>query len=200
MAPYELLEILLAQAIPRTDVKNLAKACLQGTSLGGLVSRKPRELMELPGIGPHAASLLALCHRIHLELVRETESTRLVCTDPADLVPWFRSRIGLAEHEQFAAVFLDQSGVILGREEFGAGSRTRTVLYPRLLFSAALRLKATGLVLAHNHPGGSLVPSVADRELTARIVQAGLPLEVSLVDHLIVTRSGYVSFRQQGWL
>lgn len=200
MAPYELLELLLCQAIPRGDVKPLARRLLHGTSLGGLLSRDPSQLVLEPGIGPHAACLMALCARIHRELVSERESQREVCRDPEELVPWFRANIGLAEEERFAAVFLDQQGRILARKVFDTGSRTRTVLYARELFDAALRAKATGVVLAHNHPGGALLPSLQDRELTKRVRQLGESLEVSLVDHLIVTRQGHASFCQNGWL
>lgn len=200
MAPYELLEFLLCHAIARADVKPLARRLLHGRSLGGLLSREPTELLREPGIGPHAACLMSLCARIHRELVSERELQQETCRDPEELVPWFRAHIGLAEEERFAAVFLDQQGRILGRRVFDTGSRTRTVLYPRELFDAALRVNATGLVLAHNHPGGALVPSLQDRELTKRVRQMGEPLEVCLVDHLIVTRHGHASFCQNGWM
>lgn len=200
MAPYELLEVLLTFAIARGDTKPLAKDLLAGTTLGGLLSRPPAELLEAHGVGPHAACLMGLVRRIHGELVAETEREREICRDPEELAGWFRSRIGLSEDERFAAVFLDQAGRILGREVFEAGSRTRTVLYPRRLFEAALRVKATGVVLCHNHPGGSLHPSAQDRELTRKVQQIGESLEVVLVDHLVVTRSAHVSFRRSGWM
>ncbi len=200
MPPAELLELLLFYAIPRGDVKPLAKRLLDGSSLGGLLSREPSELERIPGIGPHAASLLALVVRIHRELVAEREKVREICLDPEELVPWFRSVIGLAEEERFAVVFMDQGRRVLGREVFDGGSRTRTVLYPRQLFEAALRAKATGMVLAHNHPGGSCLPSAQDRELTRRVQQLGESLEITLVDHLIVTRESHASFRKAGWI
>jgi DNA repair protein RadC len=200
MPPAELLELLLFYAIPRGDVKPLAKKLLEGTSLGGLLTRDPIDLERLPGIGPHAASLLALVVRIHRELVAERERLREICLDPVELVPWFRSVIGLCEEERFAVVFLDQGRRVLGREIFDGGSRTRTVLYPRQLFEAALRTKATGMVLAHNHPGGSCSPSGQDRELTRRVQQLGDSLEITLVDHLIITRESHASFRAAGWM
>ncbi|HOX52563.1 MAG TPA: DNA repair protein RadC, partial [Fibrobacteria bacterium] len=200
MAPHELLELLLCYAIPRVDVKPLAKSLLEGATLGGLLTRDPARLVSEPGIGPHAASLMALCARIHRELVLEREGLRERCLDPEELVPWFRAEIGLAEDERFAVVYLDQQGRILGRKVFDPGSRTRTVLYARELFDGALRMRATGLVLAHNHPAGSLQPSSQDRDLTRRVREIGAALEVALVDHLIVTRQGHASFCRSGWL
>ena len=200
MPPAELLELLLFYAIPRGDVRPLARALLNGTSLGGLLSRDPAELERLPGIGPQTASLLALVMRVHRELVAERERVREICLDPEELVPWFRSVIGLCEEERFAVVFMDQGRRVLGREVFEGGSRTRTVLYPRQLFEVALRTKATGMVLAHNHPGGSCQPSSQDRELTRRVQQLGDSLEITLIDHLIITRESHSSFRKAGWL
>jgi DNA repair protein RadC len=200
MPDYELLELLLSYAIPRGDTKPLAKRLLASTTLGGLLLRDPQELELQEGLGPHSISLLVLVRRLHQELVLETQGRLEFLFQPAEAVPWLRSVIGLAEEERFAAIYLDQGRRILGREVFDAGSRTRTVLYPRRLFEQALRHKATGIVLAHNHPGGSRQASAADRNLTQSIARLGEGLEIELVDHLIVTRDGHSSFREQGLL
>jgi DNA repair protein RadC len=200
MPDYELLELLLGYAIPRGDVKPLAKRLLSAATLGGLVSRDPQDLARLPGLGPHTASLLALVRVLHLRLTTERECRLEFLHDPEQAVPWLRAAIGLSEEERFAAIYLDQGRRILAREVFGPGSRTRTVLYPRQLFQKAFAHKATGVVIAHNHPGGSRAPSHADRELTRVVARLGEGLEVDLVDHLIVTADGHSSMRAQGWL
>ncbi len=199
-APVDLLELLLCYARPRGDTRGQAKSLLEGTTLGGLLTRDPDVLLDLQGVGPHTASLLSLVARIHRELVREAESERRTVVDPEELAPWFRSEIGLLEEERFAAVFLDQARNIVGREVFEGGSRTRTTLYPRTLFAAALRRKATGIVLSHNHPGGTCLPSPQDRDLTRRVAEIGESLEVRLIDHILVTRTEHVSFRRNGWM
>ena len=199
-SPVDLLELLLCFAIPRGDTRGTARRLLAENALGGLLTRDPLELLDLPGVGPHTASLLALVARIHRELVREGEKVREVCTDPEDLAPWFRAEIGLGEEERFAAVFVDQARHIVGREVFEGGSRTRTTLYPRVLFAAALRCKATGIVLSHNHPGGTCLPSPQDRELTRRVAEIGESLEIRLLDHILVTRTDHASFRRHGWM
>lgn len=199
-SPLDMLELLLCYSMPRGDTRALARGLLEGNALGGVLTRDPKDLVCLPGVGPHTASLLSLVARIHRELVREREARREVCLDAEELAPWFRSEIGLREEERFAAVFLDQARNIVGREVFEGGSRTRTTLYPRVLFAAALRCKATGIVLSHNHPGGTCLPSPQDRELTRRVAEIGETLEVRLLDHILVTRSEHVSFRRRGWL
>jgi len=200
MPDYELLELLLSYAIPRGDVKPLAKRLLGSTSLGGLLMRSPEELSLQPGLGPHSVSLLSLVRRLHQELVLETQSRLEFLHDPAEALPWLRSVIGLAEEERFAVIYLDQARRIVAREVLDEGSRTRAVLYPRKLYAQALRHNATGIVLAHNHPGGSTQPSAADRNLTQAVARIGEGLEIELVDHLIVTRGGHASFRALGLL
>lgn len=128
----------------------------------------------------------------------EMDST--VVLDPEAIAPWFRSEIGFAATERFAAVFLDNGRRVLDRIVFEEGSITRCVLYPRKVFEAAFKCNAAGVILSHNHPGGSLQPSSNDRDLTRRIQHLGESLECALVDHIIVTREGHASFRRHGWL
>lgn len=142
---------------------------------------------------------IGLALDIQKALAKKLADAEFVFT-PADLIPWFRAEIGNNEEESFAAVFLDQGRRVLGRHIFAEGSRTRTTLYPRLLFKKALELNATGVVLCHNHPGGGTTPSGADRNLTHAIAKLGEGLEVELVDHIIVTRDGSFSFRDAGLL
>lgn len=118
-----------------------------------------------------------------------------------DFEELLKPQFGDYQEERFVALFFDQGRRLLGIRKFEGGSRTRTVLYPRLLFKAAFELDATGIVLAHNHPGGGTQPSAQDRELTRRVQQIGDSLEVTLIDHIIVTaNSGTFSFREAGYM
>ena len=139
-----------------------------------------------------------LLERASVLFAAEMEST--VIEDPETTAPWFRAQIGFDDTERFAAVFLDHGRRILSRIIFDEGSRTRCVLYPRKLFQAAFECNATGIILSHNHPGGSLQPNPQDRELTKRILEIGQAMEITLVYHLIVTREGYTSMRRHGWM
>ena len=121
-------------------------------------------------------------------------------SDPEETAPWFRAEIGFNDDESFAAVFMDHGRRIVKRQVFAVGSRTRTVLYPRQLFKEALDCDATGIILCHNHPGGSLSPSSQDRALTRKVQEIGESLEITLIDHLIVTKEGHASFRRHGWM
>lgn len=112
-----------------------------------------------------------------------------------------KPQFGDYQEERFVALFFDQGRKLLGIRKFEGGSRTRTVLYPRLLFKAAFELDATGIVLSHNHPGGMTTPSAQDRELTRQVQTIGQSLEVTLIDHIIMTaNNGSCSFREAGYL
>jgi DNA repair protein RadC len=159
----------------------------------------PKNMRDLARVDPSAAKNLMA--DLYTDLFfQEGQATEELMMDVESLIPELRSAIGIRTDERFAAVFLDQGRRVLGRKVYEGGSRTRTVLYPRQLFKDALKLDATGMVLAHNHPGGSTLPSMQDRELTRKVQELGQSLEVTLIDHLIVTAESHASFRQAGWM
>lgn len=134
-------------------------------------------------------------------LLAEEVAERPVILDQKEMEELLKPQFGDYQEERFVALFFDQGRRLLGMKKFDGGSRTRTVLYPRQLFKAAFEFDATGIVLAHNHPGGSTLPSMQDRELTRRVQQIGESLELTLIDHLIITaNNGTSSFRTAGWL
>ncbi len=102
--------------------------------------------------------------------------------------------------EQFKVLLLNQSNKVLGIYEASSGGITGTVVDIRLLFAAALKAGAVGLIIAHNHPSGSLQPSNPDRYITSKIAKAGELLDIKLLDHLIITEESYYSFADEGAL
>lgn len=141
-----------------------------------------------------------LMAELYTNLIFNEAPTDEPVLNPEDFAPELIQAIGLRTEERFAAIFVDQGRRVVGRKVFEGGSRTRTTLYPRILFKAALEFDATGIVLAHNHPGGTCLPSPQDRELTRRVAEIGESLEIRLLDHLIVTATEHVSFRRSGWM
>jgi DNA repair protein RadC len=100
--------------------------------------------------------------------------------------------------EQFKVLLTNRANKVLGIFEVSTGGITGTVADPKLIFVAALKCGASGLVLSHNHPSGNLQPSQADIELTKRIKEGGKLLDIQLLDHLIITSEGYCSFSDEG--
>ena len=102
--------------------------------------------------------------------------------------------------EQFKVLLLNRSNKVLGQYEISTGGITGTVVDVRLIFAAALKANASGIIMAHNHPSGTLIPSQADREITKKVKEAGRILDIPVLDHLIVTTEGYYSFADHGML
>ncbi|RFM34457.1 JAB domain-containing protein [Chitinophaga silvisoli] len=102
--------------------------------------------------------------------------------------------------EQFKVMYLSNSNAVLAISEVSTGTCTSTVVDPRILFATSLKLNAIGLIIAHNHPSGILVPSQADIKMTTKLKEIALLLEIKLLDHFIFTKSNYYSFADEGLL
>jgi len=111
---------------------------------------------------------------------------------------WNDSVIELCE--QFKVIFTNRANKVLGVFEVSTGGIAGTVADPKLIFVAALKAGATGLILSHNHPSGNLTPSHADIELTKKIKEGGRLLEIQVLDHIIITSESYYSFADEGLL
>ena len=165
-AEHEALELLLTLAIPRTDVKQPAKALLKRFgSLRGVLDAPLAELRCVPGIGEVAA--------IGLHLVREAAALYLqqeseggdVLRNATKISDFWRMRIGALKHEVFAVAYLDSAHRLLpdGIQTLQEGTIDRAAVYPHRVVEAALKRQAAALVLAHNHPNGNVQPSEQDR-------------------------------------
>ena len=109
---------------------------------------------------------------------------------------WDASKLEFVE--QFKVLLLNRANKVLGVFEVSSGSATGTVADPKLIFAAAIKTNACGIILAHNHPSGNLQPSHADIDLTRRMKEGGKLLEIQVLDHLILTSEGYYSFADEG--
>lgn len=111
---------------------------------------------------------------------------------------WDENKIELVE--QFKVVLLNRAYRVLGLFETSTGGSTGTVADPKMIFTAALKMNANSIILAHNHPSGNLDPSQADKQLTEKIKNAGRLLDIQVIDHMILTSESYYSFADMGLL
>lgn len=109
---------------------------------------------------------------------------------------WDENRIEL--QEQFKVILMNSKNRVLGVFELSTGGVSRTVADPKLIFMAALKANACRIIVAHNHPSGDPQPSISDKDSTKKITQAGRVLEISVLDHMIITRNLYYSFAENG--
>lgn len=198
---YELLEIILFQANPRTDVKPLAKALLRkfGT-FAEAVSAPPERLLEVKGMGESGVVALKAVQAAALRLTRAEVMDRPVLSSWQKLVDYCKAGMAFEEREHFRVLFLNRRNALMADEVQQKGTVDHTPAYPREVVKRALELGATALILVHNHPSGDPEPSRADIQLTREIHDAAGKLGIVLHDHLIVARSGTTSLKAMGLL
>lgn len=196
---YELLETLLFAFIPRRDVKPVAKALLtRFGSLSAIMAAPPADLIKISGVGDTVAAYLKATQEIGLRASRETIKTRPVISSWTALLAYVRSQLQHEKREQFRVLFLDRKNQLMADEMLGQGTVDHAPVYPREIARRALELSASALILVHNHPSGDATPSRADIDMTRQIIDALLPLDITVHDHLIAASGGVTSFKSEG--
>jgi DNA repair protein RadC len=193
---YELLELVLFRAIPRRDVKPLAKALIaKFGSFGEVVSAPRPRLREIEGLGEAAIAEIKIVQAAAGRLARGQAKKRTVLSSWSAVLDYCRTTMAFADKEQFSIIFLDKRNQIIADEIQQTGTVDHTPVYPREVVKRALELSATALILVHNHPSGDPTPSRADIQMTQAIVEIAKPLGISVHDHIIVGKEGHASLK-----
>lgn len=201
MPDYELLELTLFAAIPRRDVKPLAKALIARFGGYGEVLAAPRaRLMEVEGVSGHVATHLKIVEAAALRLAKAKVMNKPVLSSWAGLMDYCAAAMAREPREEFRVLFLDRKNVLIADEVQSTGTIDHTPVYPREIVRRALEVSASSLILVHNHPSGDPTPSRADIEMTRAIVTAASALKITVHDHIVVGRGGYASFKSLGLL
>ena len=196
---YEVVEILLAYAVPRKDTKALAKDLLKTFGgIKGLLDADISALTGISGIGPHAAVLIRLIKELSALYLKEKakEKTQISCT--TELLDYCKTALGGLKDEQFCVIYLDAQNQLIEMETLQEGIVNQAIVYPRQVLENALRRKASAMILVHNHPSGHVKPSDADIRLTKAIREAARMLEILVHDHVIIGENRFFSFREEG--
>jgi DNA repair protein RadC len=187
---------VLFRAIPRRDVKPLAKILLQRFgSFSEVVTAAPARLKEIKDVGDSVVAELKIVEAAALRLSREKLEKRQTLGAFKQVLDYCRSAMAYRETEEFRVLFLDKKQGLIADEVQGRGTVDHTPVYPRELVRRALELNASGVILVHNHPSGDPAPSEADIVMTQNIVAVAKPLGVSVHDHIIIGRNGHSSLR-----
>jgi DNA repair protein RadC len=193
---YELLEMVLFRAIKRGDTKPLAKALIaRFGSFAEVISAAPARLMEVKGCGPAVATELKLIQAAAVRLARGAVINRPALTSWNSIIEYCRTAMAFDEIESFRLLFMDKKNQLIADEVQQTGSVDHTPVYAREVIKRALELSATAIIMVHNHPSGDPTPSMADIDMTKRIIAAGDKLGILVQDHIIIARKGHVSFR-----
>jgi len=198
VAEYEVLELVLFRAIPRQDVKPLARRLMDTFGdLARIVSAPKARLMQVHGVGEAVVVELKLMEAVAQRMARSRVLQRPVLSSWQALLDYCHTVMSHAEREHFRILFLDRKNVLIADEEQAKGTVDHVPVYPREVVKRALELGSTALILVHNHPSGDPTPSTADIDMTQQIAQACGVLGITLHDHLIIGKNREVSLRAE---
>jgi DNA repair protein RadC len=196
---YELLELLLFMAIPRKDVKPIAKQLIERfKNLNGVLNASLNDLESIHGISHNTAIAIRAIRAAGLRLLKQNIMDRPVLNSWQRLIEYVEAAMASENKEHFRLLFLNKKNEIIADEVQQSGTVDHTPAYPREIIKRALELSATAIILVHNHPSGDPMPSQADITLTKQIIKAAEPFEILIHDHLIVSRNGTQSFKTLG--
>ena len=202
LSDSELLAILIGNGTHQRHAVDLAKDVLRlgKNNLNELGKIPISELIKIKGIGPAKAITIAAA----LELGRRRHAAlaigKPIVKGSKDIANYLQAMLRDLSYEVFAVVFLNRANRINNFEVVSEGGITGTIADPRIILKRALQEDAVSLILCHNHPSGDLRPSRADEELTHKIKEAARYFDISVLDHIIVSETGYYSFADEGLL
>ena len=199
LSDAEILAILLRDGTKGQDAISLARQLIQKFgSLRQLLLASPGELYEVNGVGPaKAAQILAACEISNRRLKEEVLGANVI-KSPQAVFDYLSSSMRDLKEEIFKGLFLNRKNEVIEMSQLASGTPDKVILYPRKVVERCVAVGATKLILAHNHPSGSLEPSNRDIQLTAKMREGLKFIEVELLDHVIIGKDGFRSMNESG--
>lgn len=203
MPDYELLELLLMIAIPRRDVKPIAKRLIKKFgSFAEVINASIEDLQQIEGIKETSATILKIVKAAALRMSWQnlSSSDAPVISNWDTMVDYCRSSMGYLDIEEFHIIFLNSKLQVIGEEVQQRGTINQVAIHPREVIKSAINKGATAIILAHNHPSGDVTPSRADLQVTKQINEAANLVNIKLIDHLIISKNLVYGFKDHGAL
>lgn len=198
---HELIEYLLALAIPRRDTKPLARLLLREFGgIGGLMAADWQAIARVPGMGDTSVAAIKIVQATALRMLRNDVAERPVLGSWQALLDYLRADMAYLHVERVRVLHLNSRNMLIRDENMGDGSIDQAAIYTREVIKRAMELGSAALILVHNHPSGDPSPSKQDIEITRQIVEAGKRLGIGVHDHIIIGAQGHSSLRAQGLL
>jgi DNA repair protein RadC len=200
LSDAELIAILIGSGTRKMSAVELSRIIVNDAqnSLNSLGKKSLKELMRYKGIGEAKAITIAAAMELGKRRSMEmpVELPKIKSSDDAFRI--MQPVLGELPHEEFWVMLLDNSHKVLEKKNISIGGITGTLVDTRLVFKKAIEAGAVAMVLAHNHPSGNLKPSMQDKALTMKLIEAGKLLDIKILDHLIITQQGFYSFADEG--
>ncbi|CAH8291970.1 DNA repair protein RadC [Mariniflexile fucanivorans] len=202
LSDAELVAILIGSGNRDESAVDLCKRILASVNnnLSELGKLSIKQLMEFKGIGEAKAITIAAALELGRRRRGEEALDRKKITSSKSVFELMQPIIGELQHEEFWIVYLNNSNKVIQKNQLSKGGITGTLVDVRLVLKNALEVGATGLILAHNHPSGTLIPSEADKQITNKLKIAAESLDIKVLDHLIITENAYFSFADENLL
>lgn len=203
MPDYELLELLLTFAIPRRDVKPLAKTLIaRFNNFAGVINADLQDLMAVSGVKENTAIMLKMiaqgAKRMAWQQLKAADEA--VIADYDAMIDYCRTVMAYNEVEEFRVIFLNSKFRVIAEETQQRGTINTVAIHPREVIKSALDNGAAAMIMVHNHPTGIVTPSQADISVTKTIRDAAKNCGIELFDHIIISKNDYFSFRDRGVL
>lgn len=196
---YEVLELVLSYAIARKDTKPIAKELIaRFKTINGVLDADSNELKSVSGISEHTVLFLDLLKDIAILYLENGLHNKDLLSSPEVVYDYLKASLKGCVDEEFKTLFLNGSNHLIALETLQTGTVNSSVVYPRKIVERALYYHAVGVIIAHNHPAGTLKPSKDDCTVTRSIKDALKTVEVSLLDHIIIGGNNYFSFKSKG--
>ena len=202
LSDAELLAILIGCGSKNETAVGLSQRILlsANNNLNALGKLSTRQLMSFKGIGEAKAITIAAAMELGRRRRAEEVLELVKVTSSQTVFQLMQPIIGELPHEEFWVVYMNNSNKVVYKCQLSKGGMTGTVVDVRIAFKLALEHNATGIILCHNHPSGTLVASDADKQITRKLKIAGENLDIKVLDHLIITETAYFSFADEGIL
>ncbi|PQJ30836.1 hypothetical protein BST92_02320 [Nonlabens arenilitoris] len=196
LSDAELIAILIGSGSREMSAVELSRLILNhaGNSLDKLGKLSVKELMKFKGIGEAKAITIAAAMELGKRRASEIPISKPVITCSDDAFNVLQPIIGDLPHEEFWILYLNNSHKVLAKHQISKGGFTGTMVDTRIVFQKAVEEAAVAMILAHNHPSGKLMPSMDDKRLTQKLIEAGKIMDVKVLDHLIITCENFYSF------
>lgn len=197
LSDAELLALLIRSGFQGKPVLDLAKDLLRKSKgLLGLTNFDYQNLIQIPGIKKAKACELLALSELSRRMALDQSLDVDIVHQPLHLINWLKKEMGGLDQEHFLVVFLNSKNHILGYQMLFRGGLDRSIVHPREIYKHALSYSAAKIIVVHNHPSGDTSPSDNDRQVTQILEEAGATMGIPLLDHIIISKSGYRSLRE----
>lgn len=196
----DLLSIIIGSGNAQLNAMQIAKQILEKYNLHQLATISVHDLTNFTGIGPAKATNIMAAIEFGKRIALEVPKDSVKITASRDAYNVFRTSLQDLPHEEFWVMLLNRGNKVISVDRISIGGISATVADPRLIISKAINQKASSIILAHNHPSGTLKPSQSDIELTSKLKKAAAFFDMQIFDHLIICSNDYYSFVDDGML